>query len=634
VTPSQPLPPVDPLDAAPPSRLPAAWGRSDKIVLICGIAAAILAVIYHSILTTAKIPWAQRWILAFPLHWSWLLPLAIAMLADMQSRTRWILALVVYGVALPALSALSLIPLGNLPPVEQRASMVGYELMGTTVLTAMLGFILLPLISAFDSRQPLGNYPQVFRAAWRIAVQGVLAGALSMCVLTLIYLGAKMFAMIGMTFLESLFGETVFWLAAMPVAFAVTLIGIQRRPQLATVLQRSWLTLSAWMLPLASVLGVTFAVALLAQLAFGLRAGTLSAGVLIGFSGVWIKLVNATWQDGGDTAPFGPRLQRVLRWSLYCLLPLAGLALYNVGVRVDQYGWTVSRIWAAFAALLAVIYSLGYLCAALRATRFHAILARTNYVAAFAAIGVLTALNTSLFDPRRITAESQTQRLIDGRLPLEDFEFGLLRSQTDQYGRDALQRLAAGAANERDPRIAELAKRSLAGEYISDSDRRPKVRAMPAMTVFPAGRTVPDDWWPAVEGDYFSDVDGCIDMANRPDAATKPPHCSVIFADLSGTGREDLILYVPAVSRPRIAEIFRVFTKNKAGTWERSGTLARADGIEGFDGFDVAAAKTDDGAPPDEGVSALSARIAAGAVRTAPRTDRDLLIGNTRLQLQ
>jgi hypothetical protein len=154
---------------------------------------------------------------------------------------------------------------------------------------------------------------------------------------------------------------------------------------------------------------------------------------------------------------------------------------------------------------------------------------------------------------------------------------------------------------------------------------------MPAMTVFPAGRTVPADWWPAVEGDYFSDVDGCIDMANRPDAATKPPHCSVIFADLSGTGREDLILYVPGVSRPRIAEVFRVFTKNKAGTWERSGTLTRADG---FEGLDMAAGKTAGGPPPDEGVSELSARIAAGAVRTAPRTDRDLLIGDTRLQLQ
>ena len=161
---------------------------------------------------------------------------------------------------------------------------------------------------------------------------------------------------------------------------------------------------------------MTFTIALAVQLAFGMRASTLTSSVLIIFAAVWIILVNATWQDGPDAALFEPALRRVLRWSLVCLLPLSVLALYNVLVRVDQYGWTVARVWAAFTATLAVIYSVGYVAAALRVRQFYAMLAFTNYLAVLFAVALLMAFSTPVLEPRRVMVDSQTQRLLEGRL--------------------------------------------------------------------------------------------------------------------------------------------------------------------------------------------------------------------------
>jgi hypothetical protein len=548
-----------------------AFDHSDRIVFFCGIAGAFLLFAYSYLIDERQTPWDRQWLLAFPLLWSWLLPLAIALLADLRSIRRWTVAIVVYAIVLPALSALSLFPVGGVAPL-QRESLIVTNPLGTVLIPALLGFLFMPLIAALDRTQPLGNYSGVFRAAWRLTAHGVLAGTLAICTVTLLYLGAKLFELIGLTVFVRWFEKAAFWRIVLPITFALSLIGIQRRPPLAKALQRSWLTLNGLMLPLASALGVTFVVALGAQLALGMRASTLSASVLIGFSAIWINLINAVWQDKPDNALFGPTLRRLLRWSLYCLLPLTVLALYNVLVRVDQYGWTVPRVWATFAATLAVLYSAGYALAIVRPAQFHPRLAATNYAATFCAIVLLMAFNTPALDPRHVTAASQTQRLIEGRLELKQFDFPMMIASTGPYGRAALRRLAEGAANDRDPKIADLAQQALAGQYISATNDLNKTQKMPSFTVYPTGRTVPLRWWSTVSRQYSNEVSGCMPASDpETDAYTKTratPHCVLIFADLTGTGHDNLILYVPASHPPPRTETFRVFTQNAAGEWQ------------------------------------------------------------------
>ena len=78
---------------------------------------------------------------------------------------------------------------------------------------------------------------------------------------------------------------------------------------------------------------------------------------------------------------------------MLCLLPLAAVALYGLGLRVGQYGWTIPRVWALYCGGLLALYALGY-AAALRPAGFYGTLATTNLVAAFATLVLLALVHT------------------------------------------------------------------------------------------------------------------------------------------------------------------------------------------------------------------------------------------------
>lgn len=309
------------------------------------------------------------------------------------------------------------------------------------------------------------------------------------------------------------------------------------------------------------------------------------------------------------------------------MLPLSALALYNVLVRVDQYGWTVSRVWAACAATWIVIYSVGYLLAAIRPARFQAGLAGTNYAAVFFAIVILTAFNTPILDPRRVAADSQTARLLDGRLGLAKFDFNLMTSDADQFGRARLQQLAEGAGDGRDPQIAAFAKRAIAGEYISTARGTADTRPMPEFIVYPAGRTVPAQWWASVSEGYLRNDRQCTQDVSQNGGASASSPCAVIFADLSGTGQDDLVLYVPRRDEKghHRDETFTVFVQT-ANKWTLDQTLSRKDE------FVNVPSKTENGPAAVE--PGIGEDIARGAVSTVRRKDRDLVIGGVRLGRQ
>ena len=183
-----------------------------------------------------------------------------------------------------------------------------------TFLIGAAGFVLLPLVQELDPRQPQWNYPAVFRAAWRNTVHLALAVCLSISVFVLLWIAGMMFRMIGINTVLDVLGHARFHIAAWPIVLAVSLVGVRRRPQIADTLRRSWLTLNAWLLPLVALVGLAFTIALAARMALGFEAVKLSAGALIAFCALWIKLINAAWQDSPGAAPFGQGLSRRCAW--------------------------------------------------------------------------------------------------------------------------------------------------------------------------------------------------------------------------------------------------------------------------------------------------------------------------------
>jgi len=583
---------------------------ADRTVLIYGALAAIANLAVYSLTVRGFWPWGRSYAFAFLMHAMWLVPLAGALLAGMRSGRRWLYALAAYGAVLPGLAAYGL-------------GFGAYDLRLSVPLAGAAAFVLLPLIQELDARQPQWNYPAVFRAAWRNAVHLAVAGCLTLAVALLLWSASLMFRMIGIGVVENILGNVYFTLGIWPLVAAASLVGIRRRPQLAETLQRSWLTLNAWLLPLVTVVGLAFTLALAARLALGLEAVTLSAGALIAFSLVWIKLINAAWQDGEHAAPFGPRLRRLLRACTVCLLPLAAVALYGIAVRVHQYGWTGTRVWAAYCAAIVALYGLGYAWAALRPKRYYPALAATNLTAATATLALLALACTPVAAPQRLAADSQTQRLIDGRIEPDAFPYLAMQDKHGRWGREALRRLAEGAANDTEPQIALAAAAAIENRYYNwkAAPKEPEpIGGLPQFAVYPPGREVPAGWWEFLSVVQPFDAKQCAGEGPPAAAdAVQGPRCVLIFADVSGDGQDDLVLYVrpnPEGHATFVREMTIAYSQRPDGQWRRLGTLTRQRRDDALDNEDLAGA------------------VEQGQVSSVPRTERDLLVGETLLRLR
>src|SRR5690606_13982517 len=136
----------------------------------------------------------------------------------------------------------------------------------------------------------------------------------------------------------------------------------------------------------------------------------------------------------------------------------AVLALVALGLRIDQYGWTVDRVWAALACALAAAYAFGYAWSALRCGDWLRPLPAVNRALSWVVVAVAVLANTPLLEPHRISVSSQLARLEDGRASAAELDLAYLRFESGRRGYRAAQSLRghpAFAASEADMETLE-----------------------------------------------------------------------------------------------------------------------------------------------------------------------------------
>ena len=156
---------------------------------------------------------------------------------------------------------------------------------------------------------------------------------------------------------------------------------------------------------------------------------------------------------------------------MLCLLPLAAVALYGLGLRVGQYGWTIPRVWALYCGGLLALYALGYAprCGPRASTaRWRRPISWPPRHAGPAGAGAHARGRPA---PHR--RAKPAAGLLDGRLEPREYRYSSMRNDHGRWGRDALRQLADGAASKRDPRIAQAAASALTGKYYSWTNPRP-----------------------------------------------------------------------------------------------------------------------------------------------------------------
>lgn len=323
-------------------------------------------------------------------------------------------------------------------------------------------FILHHLILPADlTRRRIAPYPVYFDTAWKAGVQLALSGAFTGAFWLLLLLGGGLFSMIGLNFLRDLIGQEWFAIPATTLIFAAAVHLTDVRDGLIRGVRTVALMLLSWLLPVMALITAAFVLVLPFTGVGRLWDEGYGTGLMLAAAAALIILINAAYQDGEPDGRPHVALQWTARLAGVLLVPLMGLALWGMGLRIGQHGLTPERIIALTLVLLGAVYGAGYAFAAVRPGPWMRPLERTNIVAALAAVIAILALFTPIADPARLSVADQMRRLETGRVSAEDFDYAFLRFDAGRAGRRALDRLAASD----DAETARRAGEARAAEY-------------------------------------------------------------------------------------------------------------------------------------------------------------------------
>ena len=421
------------------------------------------------------------------------------------------------------------------------------------------------LVAAADrDRRLFANYATYFDLGWKDGVQLVLCLAFLAAFWLLLWLGASLFELIGITFIRELITERPFGFLASAAVFALAVHITDTRMSLVIGARTIALILLSWLLPLLAL----FAWAFLASLFFTGLAPLWATGsataLLVTAGAALVILINANYQDGDDERLPPGVLRLSVRAAALALLPIAALAFYSVWLRVSQYGLTPERVAGLAIVGVGAIYAAGYAVAALWPGRWMQPLQPTNIAAAFAWVALIVGMLTPLADPARLSVNDQVRRLVAGAIEPAKFDYDLLRFNTGRYGLEALDRLAADRSSPLRIDIADRAveARKRTTPRLQSSTETLTADAIRAGTkVFPAGSTLPEsfvtqDW--SKQG--FSPVENCVKTAPKPEG------CQALLADFDGDGNVDILLRENQFS-------ITAFAQDPAGKWIQRGTF-------------------------------------------------------------
>ncbi|MEB3735886.1 DUF4153 domain-containing protein [Halopseudomonas pachastrellae] len=188
-----------------------------------------------------------------------------------------------------------------------------------------------------------------------------------------------------------------------------------------------------------------------------------------------------------------------MRWVMVAgklaLLPMMAVAGYALWLRLEQYGLTPERIWALLVWLVLSVMALGAGMDALSSARGgtpNRLLPVSNVAAALVAVLGIVLLLGGPLDPRRLSVDSQLNRLETNRLS-EDAFINFLRSKGDGYGLTVLTELTRTdtSGDEQAQLLALLARKALAGRREDTATLLEQVKALPR---FPSGSALPRGW--------------------------------------------------------------------------------------------------------------------------------------------
>jgi hypothetical protein len=434
----------------------------------------------------------------------------------------------------------------------------GFILGTEYALSLILCYVAMPFLQIYTvSGRRSFPYEELFRHAWNNIQITLTSYILAILFFGVLFLCCGLLKVLKFTLFWDAITEDWFWL---PAAFTVKAIGYAMARDNETIvaaLRKTSLAFYRFLSPILAIFAVLFGLALLGgglQAVWEARIATL---LFVSFIVMSILFFNAVFQDGAQDIYFGGFLGAVQRAGLILLPLFAGLAVYSLMIRINQYGLTPLRFYGilttGIAGLYAVIYALAALIPAGRAAW---LIKRGNVGMAFVILAVCMLIQVPPLSPANLSATHQMHLLVSGRIAPEKFDFPALQFNMGKPGREALNRLTAAGG----PNAALVQEKIHAARTMSRYGRPSRPKATDAeLRDFSSYMLV------KVEGgvpDALAEI--LLTKETRPliDECKRRQTCALIDADIDRDGKKEILFIIQMGS-------VNVYVPTATG-WEKS----------------------------------------------------------------
>ena len=296
------------------------------------------------------------------------------------------------------------------------------------------------------------NYSALFLWSWRNFLTLSLALLFAGCFWLILLLWGALFKAIDINFFQDLFEQRWFYYPALALANGFGVIIFRSQTRIIDTITRLQQALMKFLLVVLVLVSLLF----LAALPFtGLAPLWKSGGssLILCMQALMLFFVNAVYQDEPsqdrpNNWPYSKWLHRFVYLGVAVLPIYSAISFYGLSIRIEQYGWSLSRYWAFLIWFLLALFPLGYWwgIAKERDNWVHQ-LSKVNVATGLVVLCVMLIVNSPLVDFRKMTIADQLQRLADHKVAVDDFDIYYFRRHLARPGYKALQTLKEKYAN-------------------------------------------------------------------------------------------------------------------------------------------------------------------------------------------
>ncbi|HGN1706528.1 TPA: DUF4153 domain-containing protein [Providencia rettgeri] len=347
---------------------------------------------------------------------------------------------------------------------------------------------------------------------------GVLASAIGGLLTLIVKLASFLFGIVNLNFLSELLDyELVYWVS-FALGFNISLAIL--RTTLDVQLNNFASFISRFFLPLLNVVAVIFLGGFVISYFSDLPSAGLGSAVMLWFVILNLIFINCVYGDGSTQYQFRPGLNAFVLFSIILLNAFSVISLYGILIRINQYSWTVERLYAFTITLFLSVIVLAYSLAIIRKkTAWMSSLGSINKVGILSLITIILVINSPIANFKKITINSIVAGVENGKIKVNSsLAYDLKQLGTE--GKQAFEQLNANPEYQKLFQISpyEEEQRKPLKEVLIQAENSPNL---------------PDSWFNL--GENLSSAWYCTSKYD-------PYPCVGFMADINQNGQNDVVM--------------------------------------------------------------------------------------------